>query len=172
MIDHPFDPADPFPTTYDYEEPIIPTPSSIAELTGLHRAGKRDFLDQRRMGFVASFRQAVEFHAHQFAKPPKSPTLKLVRLELMSLLKQTTPRVYVSRHLPSMTELPTVPTRPLDDFEARVLPRLTAEEDVVIESTPTHTRMLGSLRAGNQCLECHSVERGDLLGVFSYVLQP
>ena len=31
-------------------------------------------------------------------------------------------------------------------------------------------RMLGSLRAAKQCLDCHTASRGDLLGAFSYAL--
>jgi hypothetical protein len=30
--------------------------------------------------------------------------------------------------------------------------------------------MLGSLRAAKQCLDCHNVQRGELLGAFSYRL--
>ena len=64
-----------------------------------------------------------------------------------------------------------VPTRPLNTFEADALQRLRTEEDLVISSEGSEYRMLGSLRAANQCLDCHSVDRGTLLGAFSYQLR-
>jgi hypothetical protein len=42
---------------------------------------------------------------------------------------------------------------------------------VVTEATTNHIRILGALRASQQCLECHQVRRGDLLGAFSYDIQ-
>jgi hypothetical protein len=50
------------------------------------------------------------------------------------------------------------------------LKRLRSDEDLVIDDAPNRIRMVGSLRAGKGCLECHSVRRGELLGAFSYVL--
>ena len=34
----------------------------------------------------------------------------------------------------------------------------------------TVIRMLGSVQAASQCIGCHSVKRGTLLGAFSYIL--
>jgi hypothetical protein len=58
----------------------------------------------------------------------------------------------------------------MDSFEKRSLNRMRAGEDVIIEPGGHRIRMLGSLRATKQCLECHSVDRGELLGAFSYEL--
>jgi hypothetical protein len=44
--------------------------------------------------------------------------------------------------------------------------------DFVIDDNDDRIRMVGSLRAGKNCLECHSVRRGELLGAFSYELVP
>ena len=41
---------------------------------------------------------------------------------------------------------------------------------VVVEATTNRIRMLGSLRASKQCLECHRGHYGALLGAFSYEL--
>jgi hypothetical protein len=45
------------------------------------------------------------------------------------------------------------------------------DDDVVVKKDGDNYGMLGSLRAAKQCLECHSVERGELLGAFSYLLR-
>ena len=81
-----------------------------------------------------------------------------------------TERVYLSEHLPRMDELRNAETRALDEFEQRALPQLHDGEDTVVEQGLNQIRMLGSVRAAKQCLDCHSVRRGDLLGAFSYLL--
>ena len=95
---------------------------------------------------------------------------QITRLELVSLLKHKTPRVYESKNLPRMDELADTDTRPLDAFEAASLPQLETRKDLVVESRTNRIRMLGSLRAGTTCLKCHRVPRGKLLGAFSYQL--
>jgi hypothetical protein len=62
-------------------------------------------------------------------------------------------------------------TRPLTAFEAQALKELQQGEDLVTDARLNRIRMMGSLRAGKQCLQCHQVLRGDLLGSFSYELQ-
>lgn len=69
-----------------------------------------------------------------------------------------------------MDELENAATRPLDRFEAEALEQLRRSEDVVVESGVNKIRLIGSLRAGKDCLDCHSVQRGKLLGAFSYDL--
>ncbi|HVU89715.1 MAG TPA: hypothetical protein VHD36_20465 [Pirellulales bacterium] len=90
------------------------------------------------------------------------------RVELVSLLKFSEPRVYVSDYLPAMDELRDAPTRPLDAFEQQGLAALKNGEDIVSEDKPPTIRALGALRALKQCLQCHTVEEGRLLGAFSY----
>ena len=89
-------------------------------------------------------------------------------LQLVSLLKHDRPKVYVSKTLPNMESLPEGKTRDLDTFETEALDRLYDGEDLCIEGRENEVRMLGSLRAMKQCLDCHFVERGQLLGAFSY----
>ena len=62
-------------------------------------------------------------------------------------------------------------TRPLDEFESAALPVLERGEDLVKEVKENELRVLGSIRAMKQCLTCHDVQRGDLLGAFTYVLK-
>jgi hypothetical protein len=102
-------------------------------------------------------------------EPPKERWL-ITRLELVSLLKHKEPAVYVSGELPRMEDLKKSKTRPPSEFEAKALKALRDGEDVVTEATTNHIRMVGALRASKQCLECHQVRRGDVLGAFSYDL--
>ncbi|HEY8504829.1 MAG TPA: hypothetical protein VIL46_09620 [Gemmataceae bacterium] len=97
---------------------------------------------------------------------------ELTSLQLVSLLKFDAPAVYVSPNMPRMDELRDAPVRALDDFERRALAELRWGEDLVAEASPQRFRMLGALRAARQCLDCHSAERGDLLGAFSYEFRP
>ena len=61
-------------------------------------------------------------------------------------------------------------TRQLDTFEQESLRQLRGGEEIVIEHELNHIRMVGAIRAAKQCLDCHSVRRGELLGAFSYLL--
>mgnify|MGYP007059411085 CR=1 FL=1 len=150
------------------------------EIDELHTASRRDFLHPDGFGAVIEPRQQmVGFIEHGFHYPPLSfmenpEVWTLERLELVSLLKFDAPRVYVLDHLPRMDQLQgtDIPTRDLDVFETAALAKLWTEEDVVISDAGEHgrVRMLGTLRATKECLDCHNVQRGTLLGAFSYVL--
>jgi len=95
---------------------------------------------------------------------------KLNRLELVSLLIHDQPAVYELEHLPNMEELSgvDVETRPLNSFENENLDRLKEGQNVIAVATRNRIVMLGAIRAGASCIECHSVKNGDLLGAFSY----
>jgi hypothetical protein len=140
------------------------------------------------MGYVDGRRRAAGFVPHSFTQEAGvldttddpygnwkglDDDWKVVRLELVSLLKHDPPAVYLSKNLPRMDELQGAPTRPLNGFEVNALPRLgSGDEDVVVEDLPGVVRMVGALRAGEDCLACHRGSRGDLLGAFSYELRP
>ncbi len=94
------------------------------------------------------------------------------KVELVSLLKHDEPSVYISDELPRMDRLAEVPVRPLDNYERQALETLERGEDVATGTPDSNRiRMLGAIRAARSCLKCHSVERGELLGAFSYVLE-
>ena len=95
---------------------------------------------------------------------------RIQSLELISLLKHAEPVAYVSNHLPRMDELRDAPTRPLRPFEKQALAALYEGEELRTETTTNRISMLGAIRALKACLACHQVERGDLLGAFSYTL--
>jgi len=92
------------------------------------------------------------------------------KLELISLLKHEKPAAYISDNLPRMKELTEADTRELDQFEADALKKIEAGEDVITKASLNHIYMVGSVRARKQCVSCHYVKEGDLLGAFSYEL--
>ncbi len=144
----------------------------------LHNIVVNDFLDSEMMGYVSSHRMAAGFEPHGFRslesdiEPCGTATRewRLVRLELVSLLRHDSPRVYVSDTLPTMDELEEIPHRDLGDFEVTALAQLRFQKDLVAEEQEDRIVMLGALRANSDCLQCHSGERGRLLGAFSYEL--
>jgi hypothetical protein len=145
---------------------------------GLHKLSRGDFLDADGFGHIIERQQSAGFIEHGMHFSPVNglkdeDAWTIEQLELVSLLKFDAPRVYVLEHLPRMDQLSSddAPTRELDDFEAKALKLLWTEEDIVLEQHDDVYRMVGSLRAAKQCLDCHSVERGELLGAFTYVLR-
>lgn len=145
-------------------------------LSMMHTESYLDFLDRERLGYVRDRRHVAGFISHRLTKVPKVETPKstwqVARLELVSILKHDPPVAYIATHLPNMDQLRHAGTRPLDSFESDVLARLRGQEDVVSAEGPDRIRMLGSLRASQKCLECHTAKRGELLGAFSYDLRP
>ena len=63
-----------------------------------------------------------------------------------------------------------LPVRELDAFERDALARLAeGEERVVVKSPGKEVRMLGAIRAEEQCRTCHkTLEDGALMAAFSY----
>ncbi len=156
---------------------------SVERLSDYHHAGEEAFLSIASMGHVKSKDAVAGFAAHAFNRMPKLHQFEkrpwyrpqteqwaVNRLELVSLLKHKEPAVYMSEHLPRMEDLVEAKTRRLHGFENSALKRLQEGEDVVAKSTLNRIEMLGALRASKQCMQCHNVKYGQLLGAFSYVL--
>ncbi len=98
------------------------------EMSIFHIQEMADFVNQRGFGIVGNTSYvskspkyldlATGFQAHAFRRMPdpptnadKSVTWLIEKLELVSLLKHDTPRVYESENLPRMDELRDAPTR-------------------------------------------------------------
>jgi hypothetical protein len=143
-----------------------------------HDASRFDFLDAEGYGDIIAPRIKVvgfiphAFHRHPLQDAKERPKWSIDLVELVSLLKFDEPRIYVLDHLPRMDQLSsdTTPTRELNEFEALALEKLRSQEDLVVHREGDEYQMLGSLRAAKQCLDCHNVQRGELLGAFSYRL--
>ncbi len=154
----------------------VDTPDSVVapELSTLDRMNQNgvvDFVHSAGCGYVKDRRHVAGFQAHQFSKVPEADgKLRVASVELIGWLRGS-PAVYVSDNLPAMKELRNAPTRPLDEFEAEGLTKLRQGEDLFIKSENGGVRLLGSIRATKQCVDCHGGQRGDLLGAFSYQLR-
>jgi len=162
------------------------------EVLGYHRSMAQYFTWFDRIGYFQSVDQVAGFKPHavlyktpapvDIAKLPSGDRnavgwseddkrWKVARMELVSLLKHATPRVYLSENLPRMDELSSVKTRAVTAFETAGLEKLVSGDDLHASSTPNRIEMLGSLRASKQCRQCHVVPHGALLGAFSYELR-
>jgi hypothetical protein len=162
---------------------------SLFSLNAFHLDGQQSFINLTGFAFVARNADDLKaplkarFKPHQFRHVPQvgmnapaAPDAKkkdrwlVRRIELVSLLKHEQPVAYVSEHLPRMDELRKAPTRPLNGFEEKALKTLRAGKTLATDATVNRIHMLGAVRATRQCLDCHQVERGDLLGAFTYEL--
>lgn len=150
-------------------------------LTEMHDESWQAFASRHRNGHAKDVDHVAGFASHAIAKRPvaerfwgprpKDERIWQVRhVELVSLLKFAEPRVYVSRDLPKMEELRTTATRELTKYESSALQQLRSGKDTATDSRLNHIRMLGAIRAGERCLNCHRVHHGELLGAFSYGL--
>jgi hypothetical protein len=168
-------------------------------LMSAHLASLYSFLDPTNFGYFRNRDAVAGFRPHQFRYLPRYPRpswypsdgspprleedpvrplndrpfarWRILKLELVGLLLHETPVVYVSDHLPSMKDAKQLPTRSLDSFEKSTLSALERGEDIIPSREGDTLRILGSIRAAKQCLKCHDVERGSLLGAFSYTLR-
>ena len=146
--------------------------SSDPDLLDDHRHHQANFFE--RLGYARDVNHVVGFESHGFSKWPdltgRFASWAIVQLELVSILRHSTPRAYISQNLPNLDELKQAPTRSLTQFETDALARLMNERDLLIHEKGNEIQMLGSLRASYECLKCHSVRSGALLGALSYRL--
>jgi hypothetical protein len=93
-------------------------------------------------------------------------------VELIGLLLDAKPRVYMTEFLPRMDDAKHAPTRELDEFESAGLRALANGDELYygLARTEPLLRMVGGLRASKSCVSCHAVREGELLGAFSYLL--
>jgi hypothetical protein len=104
---------------------------------------------------------------------PENPTPWLMEnVELVSLLKHDRPGVYPATGLGMGNFQMKKQTRDLDDFERSALAKLRDGEDLQVKESPDQIRVLGAIRARQECAKCHDKPAGTLLGAFSYVFKP
>ena len=138
----------------------------------LHRTRVPAFFESgRQFGYVRDRKHVAGFLPHGFQLGYEDEEKPQARsIELVGLVVHPEPVVYRTGGLPTMANLPKIPTRPLDAFETKGLAELTSGSRLFVRQTPTGLRMLGPIRATKQCTECHGCERGRLLGAFSYAI--
>jgi len=93
-------------------------------------------------------------------------------LELIGIAKHPTPVAFVKGSHQSASA--DAQTRALTDYEQTALGDLRSGKEVIFTPDSAGGRIvIGAIRADPSCLECHSsAKSGDLLGAFSYHLQP
>jgi hypothetical protein len=158
---------------------IDTTQTGKLDVDRIHRDAILSFAEPERMGLIRSREEVAGFEAHEVATlsdydsdPAAVKNWQVTRLELVSLLRHSEPRVYMSNTMPRMDQLEEIEHRALNEFEKNALPQLNTQIDLVVDSQPDRIRMLGSVRSSKTCLQCHEGERGKLLGAFSYELVP
>jgi hypothetical protein len=164
-------------------DPILPStlaPSDLREprslrkdsLRTLHLDGVFDFVNPRGFGLIENRGKVAGFQSHRFNRVPGADQWRVRTVELVGLLMHPEPVVYASDVLPRMDRLRKASTRPLNTFESTGLTELEKGDDLFVRESPQGLLMLGAVRSIEQCTKCHGGERGDLLGAFSYRLQP
>lgn len=138
----------------------------------LHANGLYDFVNVENWGFVRSRQQVAGFLPHAFSRVPAGREWKVVRVELVGLLKHPEPVVYPSDRLPAMADLKDAPTRAPDAFETAGVAAIRKGDDGFAGRRGDEVRYVGAVRSAEACVKCHGGERGDLLGAFSYRLRP
>jgi hypothetical protein len=152
-----------------------------------------DFASPRGFGYIRDRQHVAGFEPHRFGQVPApvdgwrvqedlgdrfsrvpAPVQRwqVQTLDLVGLLLHEEPVVYVSDHLPQMSEVRDTPTRPLDRFERLGLATLRQGEELFVSRSGESLRMLGAISSTRQCIACHGGKRGDLLGAFTYTLSP
>lgn len=137
-----------------------------------------DFLHPTTLGAVLGKHEFTGFRAHSVTYPQsvlfESERYELEKLELIGLLLHDGPIVYETDGLPNMESIVDgdIATRELNVFESESLNKLRDGEAIVIEREGGLLKMVGALRAIEQCNECHQSKSGEMLGAFSYVFRP
>ncbi|MBX7105172.1 MAG: hypothetical protein K1X57_13910 [Gemmataceae bacterium] len=130
-----------------------------------------DFVRPKYFGLLESRDKVAGFRSHRFTQDQgMSGPWKVRTVDLVGLLLHPEPVVYVSENLPQMEKLGTIPTRKLTAFEEVGLTAIRSGKDLYAREFGDTMRMLGAIRAVEQCTTCHACDRGELLGAFSYTL--
>jgi len=141
-----------------------------SKLLSFHSRNLLHFANPGGFGFMKDRLNVAGFQAHQFNELLEEKPWKIIRLELLGLILEDRPRVYVTAALPRMQEISGVPTRSPDAFESAGLAKLLGGDELFINATTDGVSMLGAIRIAQQCIKCHGGVRGNLLGAFSYGL--
>jgi hypothetical protein len=157
-------PAEPMPPTSCGS--VEPAPPDIDHFSGpqrLHQLAVVMFESASGFGFS---RLAVQENGRGI----RVPSRVIDRFELVSLLTDYEPSVYVLDEMATPPLARQASRRPLDEFEGLGLDAVRRGENLVW-TREAPTRMFGAIRAKALCVECHANAKvGDLLGAFTYYL--
>ena len=145
---------------------VEPAPKHTDNFSGPHRVhdlAVSMFESKSGFGFM---RMAVYENDRGVAVASRS----IDRVELVSLLTDYEPSVYVLDEMATPALARQAKRRPLDEFEQLGLDAVRRGEDLVW-TREAPKRMFGAIRAKEFCLECHAnARKGHLLGAFTYYL--
>jgi hypothetical protein len=155
------------PMSPTYCRSVEPVPEDTDSFTGPHSA---HFLTVRwfegRSGF-GQFRMTTT--RNDRGVEVASPAID--RVELVGLLTDREPSVYVLDEMATPALARQARRRPLDEFERLGLEAVRRGEELV-GTREAPRRMFGAIRARAVCLDCHAnAKQGDLLGAFTYYLR-
>lgn len=111
-------------------------------------------------------------------KPVDGARWHVSHLELIGIAKHNPPQVFsneMSIFHQQNKETPPLRTtgRAITVWEKRALRELDAGQRLIVEKQGKGLRVVGAIRAGDECLGCHKDKRaGDMLGAFVYSLWP
>jgi hypothetical protein len=158
-------PAEPMPPTYC--RTIERAPKNTKGTTGLYDVHDRTVLlfeDESGFGNTRMFRFKNDRGVFVASRD-------IDRVELVSLLTDDEPSVYVLDEMATPPLARQAERRPLDEFERLGLNAVRFGEELVW-TREAPTRMFGAIRAKAACLHCHAnAKEGDLLGAFTYYLK-
>ncbi len=157
--------AEPLPPTYCHSIERVPKPKYIR--TGPHGVHRSTIdLFENESGF--GVRRMVYSTNDRGVYVASSD---IDRVELVSLLTDDQPSVYVLDEMATPPLARQAKRRPLDEFERLGLDAVRLGEQLVW-TREAPTRMFGAIRAKEDCLDCHAnAKYGDLLGAFTYYLK-
>jgi hypothetical protein len=143
------------------------------ELLRMHDDAVLAFIDSE--GFGRTRLPAMSKVLH---RPVEGSHWFVARLELIGVAKHNPPRVFSNEmsifHQPSKRTPPLrVTDRAIEPWERQALRDLEAGRRLIVEKLGIGLRVVGPIRAGDECLGCHKNKRaGDMLGAFVYSLWP
>jgi hypothetical protein len=165
---------------------------SIGALTMLAQepSKKQDILfwpspEQMHKGHVEEFISHPGFGYRRVMTPYEGPsrfthegsTNQLKRVDLIGIAEHSSPVAFISRYrVPTKADFtnalfrPKVDVRPLTAFETNAVAQLNAGNDIVVDFN--QRAIVGAIRARTECIKCHEVKRGALLGALSYMIAP
>lgn len=111
-------------------------------------------------------------------KPVDGARWYVAHLELIGIAKHNPPQVFsnemsIFHQQNKETPPPHTAGRAMTTWEKRALRELDAGQRLIVEKQGKGLRVVGAIRAGDECLGCHKNKRaGDMLGAFVYSLWP
>ena len=93
-------------------------------------------------------------------------------VQLLSTPQGEKPFVYETKTDVTMRSISDAGRRDLRAYETDAVGQLKSGRDAVMTMDHEQPVVIGAVRAGEECVSCHQVKKGDMLGAFVYPLVP